>query len=395
MKIHTTWNTEANTATAVHMAYNNLKNELGRSPDLLIVYTSIRHDGETIMSILSDLAPNTPLQGGTSCLGVMTADGFHSANGTGLGLFGICDEAGDYGVGVSQIGDDPRAAGAKAIQQAVVNAKRPGELPDLIWLSGVPGSEEMVLLGIQDTVGPDVPIAGGSTADNKVQGKWQQFANGQVYTDAVVVTAMYPSVNTHLAFHSGYSPTEYTGQVTRAEGRTLYEINDCSAAQVYNKWTNGSINEFLDGGNVLSSTTLYPLGRFVGEVGNMPYHRLSHPDSVTPEGALTLFSNINVGEQITLMHGTRRSLVRRAGRVARAALGAGHITADQISGALIIYCAGCMLTVQDEMEQVAAEIRMALGNKPFMGAFTFGEQGCFLGGENHHGNLMISVVVFE
>ena len=76
-------------------------------------------------------------------------------------------------------------------------------------------------------------------------------------------------------------------------------------------------------------------------------------------------------------------------------MGAGRLTADQVSGALVIYCAGCMLTVQDEMEEVAAEVREALGGKPFLGAFTFGEQGCFTGGENRHGNLMISVVVFE
>ena len=47
------------------------------------------------------------------------------------------------------------------------------------------------------------------------------------------------------------------------------------------------------------------------------------------------------------------------------------------------------------MEEVATEVREALGGKPFLGAFTFGEQGCFTGGESHHGNLMISVVVFE
>ena len=96
-----------------------------------------------------------------------------------------------------------------------------------------------------------------------------------------------------------------------------------------------------------------------------------------------------------MMSGTRSSLISRAGRVARAALGAGNLTPDQICGALVIYCAGCMLTIQDQMDEVAAEVRDALGGKPFIGAFTFGEQGCFIGGENHHGNLMISVVVFE
>ena len=148
----------------------------------------------------------------------MTAEGFHSADGVGLGLFAILDEEGDYGVGVALVNDDPRASGAEAIQKAIINAGRPGEPPDLVWINGVPGHEEAVLTGIQDVLGPDVPIAGGSSADNTVEGYWQQFADGQVYTNAVIVTAMYPSTSTYLAFHSGYSPTETKGRVTKSQG---------------------------------------------------------------------------------------------------------------------------------------------------------------------------------
>jgi len=395
MRISTSWDVSADTEKAANNAYQKIISELGGPPDLLIVYSSVMHDGGTLMGALREMAPATPIHGSTSCLGVMTADGFHSADGVGLGLFAILDEEGDYGVGVALVNDDPRASGAEAIQKAIINAGRPGEPPDLVWINGVPGHEEAVLTGIQDVLGPDVPIAGGSSADNTVEGYWQQFADGQVYTNAVIVTAMYPSTSTYLAFHSGYSPTETKGQVTKGQGRTLYEIDGQPAANVYNDWTGGIIEDYLDGGNVLAATTLFPIGRQVGQVGQMPYHRLSHPDSVTPEGALTLFSDIEEGEELILMSGTRSSLISRAGRVASAALGAGRLTTDRISGALVIYCAGCMLTVQDEMEEVATEIRKALGAKPFIGAFTFGEQGCFTGGESRHGNLMISVVVFE
>jgi hypothetical protein len=394
-KISTSWSVVPDTYQAVKSAYEEILSDLGGAPDLLIVYSSVTYDSQVLANALQNLAPGVPVHGSTSCLGVMTAAGFHTKDGIGLGLFAIADEDGDYGVGVALVDDDPRASGAEAIQKAINNADRPGEPPELVWINGVPGHEEAVLEGIQDILGPDVPIAGGSSADNTVEGYWQQFANGQIYTNAVIVTAMYPSTNTYLAFHSGYSPSATSGQVTKSEGRTLYEIDGRSAAQVYNEWTGGVISDNLEGGNVLAATSLYPLGRQVGQVGQVPYHRLSHPDSVTADGALTLFSNIEEGEELILMNGTRKSLISRAGRVARAALGAGQLTSDQISGALVIYCAGCMLTVQDKMEEVAAEVGEALGGKPFMGAFTFGEQGCFTGGENRHGNLMISVVVFE
>jgi hypothetical protein len=54
-----------------------------------------------------------------------------------------------------------------------------------------------------------------------------------------------------------------------------------------------------------------------------------------------------------------------------------------------------MLAVREDMDQVAAAIDSAIGQAPFLGIFTFGEQGCFIGNNNTHGNLMISVVVFS
>ena len=146
---------------------------------------------------------------------------------------------------------------------------------------------------------------------------------------------------------------------------------------------------------MLGATTLHPLAREVGSIDTLAYHRLLHPDSVTADGALTLFANLETGDELIMMEGTQQSLVTRAGRVAQNALDAGRISADNVAGALVIYCAGCMLTVQDQMDAVAENIADALEQKPFVGTFTFGEQGCFIGGENHHGNLMISVVVFE
>jgi len=138
--------------------------------------------------------------------------------------------------------------------------------------------------------------------------------------------------------------------VTRADGRILYEIDGRPAAEVYNDWTDGVLQDAFatDEQNVLPLTTLYPLGRVVGSVGGTAYHQLSHPDHITPERGLSLFSDVEVGDELWLMKGTRQSLVERAGRVARAAMRTGDIQPDNIAGGLVIYCAGCMLTVQDQ-----------------------------------------------
>jgi hypothetical protein len=395
MKIATSWSTAPDTDSAVTVAYQKLVEQLAADPQLVFLHSSAAYDSEVLVRRLQEMAPNVPVHGGTSCLGVMTEIGFHSDDGLGLGMFGILDPEGSYGVGVARTGDDPRTAVTNAAQQALERAHRPGEVPATAWITAAPGQEEALIQGIEDLFGSNVPVAGGSSGDNTVAGEWKQFANGQVYQDAVVVTTLFPSTEVMFTFHSGYEPSDRKGRVTRAEGRVLHEIEGRPAAQVYNEWTGGVISDTLAaGGNVLTQTTLYPLGRVVGRVGGAPYFRLSHPDSVTPEGALTLFTDMEKGAEIILMRGTRESLVTRAGHVAQSVLDTYSATTSEIAGALVVYCAGCMLTVQDRMNEVIANLRSALGEKPFLGMFTFGEQGCFIGGENRHGNLMISVLIF-
>lgn len=395
MRIATSASTAVDTAFAVTTAYQELVEKLGDEPQILFLHSSVTYDCALLLRELQELAPQMPIHGGTSCLGVMTEAGFHSADGRGLGMLGLCDPDGSYGVGAVSMGDDPRATAAEAVRQALEQAGRPGELPALVWVMAAPGREELVLEGIEDVLGVGVPIIGGSAADNTVTGEWLQFANGQLYQDAVVIAVLFPTTDIMVAFHSGYEPSARSGRVTRVAGRVLYEIDGRPAAQVYNEWIGGALTDVLPtGGNVLARTTLFPLGRQVGLVGGLPYFRLSHADGITAEGALTLFTTVEEGEELVLMRGSPDSLVTRAGRVAQAALESSAASSADVAGALVIYCAGCMLTVQPRMAEVSAGLRAALGEKPFLGAFTFGEQGCFVGGENRHGNLMISVLLF-
>jgi hypothetical protein len=147
--------------------------------------------------------------------------------------------------------------------------------------------------------------------------------------------------------------------------------------------------------NVLMDPSLSPLGRIVGEFGGIPYFQLSHPETFSADRALTLFTKIREGERVYLMRGSKDALVSRPKRVVDSALRNASVRDAKPIGALVIYCAGCMLTVKERMGEVVENFNSALGTDiPFLGAFTFGEQGCFFGGENRHGNLMISALLF-
>jgi len=250
-----------------------------------------------------------------------------------------------------------------------------------------------VLAGIEDLVGPEVPVAGGSSGDNDVVGRWSQLASGQCYTDAVVVSVLFPTTEVMYAFHNGYGPTDHRGIATKVKGRELVEIDGRPAALVYDEWTDGKLEAAVPG-NFLAKTTLTPLGREVGKAGGVPYFLLSHPDTVTTDKTLTLYTSLQEGDELVQMRGTVDSLVLRAGNVARGAIDGDGVTPDEVAGAFVVYCSGCMLTVQERMSEVVDGLREGLADAPFLGHFSFGEQGCFLSGHNYHGNLMISVLMF-
>ncbi len=394
MKIATGFSTRNGTQAVVE-AYENLKSQLDCMPDYLMLHCSVNYDLNEILTELKQLAPGIPLHGGTSCRGVITEQGYHNHEGFGLALFGISDPDGAYGVGGAVIKGDPSFSAQQAIQQALENADCLGEIPAMVFMTAMPGSEEQIISGIEDLLGSDVPVMGGSSADNDVSGQWQQLANENIYSEAVVVSVFIPSTELLFAFHSGYEPTSISGIATKVDGRVLIEIDERPAAEVYNEWTDGLIkNAIENGGNILGISTLTPLGRIAGEIGGVPYFQLSHPDSVTNKGEITLFSNIKVGERVFLMTGTVESLVSRAGRVIGSTLETHSLSADKVAGAIIIYCAGCMLTVDERINEAVDDMREALPQTPLIGSFTFGEQGCFIGGENRHGNLMISSLMF-
>lgn len=364
-------------------------------PDLLIVYPSVTFGLEALRAALAAEFPTARLHGGSSCLGAMTEQGFHSEGGHGVGVLAIRDPHGAYGTAMRPLGGDPAVLAAEATSAAMADARRPGEMPIAVLVTATPGQEEEVIRGIERAAGAHVPILGGSAADNAVEGRWEVFDRCTTATSAMLITALYPSVDVSYSFHSGYSPTALRGRVTSAEGRLVRAIDGEPAAVVYARWLDGGIDDALEGGaSVLARTTLYPLGRVAGSIEGSAYYQLSHPERITADHALAQFATVGEGDELVLMRGTPDSLVDRAARVARAALGASDAEPGDVIGGIVVYCAGCMLTVQDRMDEVVAGLQRALPARPFVGTFTFGEQGCFPSGENKHGNLMISALLF-
>jgi len=393
MKILTGMSSASTAMEAVSEISAQIQLDRGDLPDFVALHFSLGWALQDIHAAANSVFGTAALHGGSSCQGVMTDKGLAMHDGRGMGAFAIWDKEGAYGTAMVQLSDNPRAAAKMATEMALHNAKREGEAPDLVWLTSAPGCEEQVLEGIKDVLGHEVIIVGGSSADNDVSGKWGQFTSARVGTDCVIVSVLFPSCAISCAYESGYAPTTTSGKVTRVEGRRVYEIDAQPAATVYSSWTEGSVAEAHNTDlSILAASTFFPLGRQSGTLADVPFHLLAHPATAHPDGSLSLFANVEPGETLWLMNGSPDSLVARAGRVA--ASSRNDQENDKACGALVVYCGGCMLAVQDRMSEVAQGVINALGGAPFLGVFTFGEQGAPHGSETRHGNLMISCSCF-
>lgn len=394
MKTATAYSLHRSPQAAVEEAVTLLQARLQSPLSMVVVSCTVAHQVAELNQRLREALPGVPLFGCTSCSAVMTEEGHHLGEGYTLALLGLSDPEGAFGVAAAPLEQDAKQAGAEAVRQALIQADRPYELPGMVWLTTAAGHEEQVLQGILGELGESTCISGGSAADNDLSGQWAQFCQGEVYGQAAVAAVLFPSSEVVSIFQNGYEPTPCSAVITEADGRYLRTLDGKPAAEVYNDWTQGLIQaELKSAGPVHAITTLKPLGRQMGEIGGVPQYLLSLPERVTPEHGLTLLTEVQEGERLYLMEGRLESLVSRAGRVASGALRAHNLTSADVAGALIVFCYSSMLAIGPEMTGVADAVRQALGDKPFLGIFTFGEQGCFPNGRNHHGNLMISITL--
>jgi hypothetical protein len=378
-----------------------------RGADAAFVYAfyGCDHDDDAIYAFLRSRFPAAAILGGTSCAGVMNQDKLWGAGSIGLLL--IDDAEGDYGVGAAELDGDAAATAEATLHAALADAGCPGELPELIWVYQAPGHEEQVIEGLRRIVGDRCPIIGGSSADNTVEGKWRQLGPNGILTNGLVVAALFPSGGMGYAFQGGYEPAGPSGVVTRVgfdpaddngmmngSGREIVSIDDAPAAATYNRWIGNILDhKIASGGNILLETTMWPLAVSAGTFEGVPHYLLVHPEAIGSGGSLKTFAAIEEGTRIYSMRGDKEQLVERAGHVANAAAARLPGGAGSLAGGLIVYCAGCMLAVGEAMPNVTQKVAESFSGLPFLGCFTFGEQGLIVD-RNVHGNLMISAIAF-
>ena len=300
-------------------------------------------------------------------------------------LLAAADSA--FGVGAAEIDDDPRAAGREAVRNAIAQAgKTESDSVAAFFLIAGPGAEERLIRGIEDVIGR-VPMAGGSAGNAGGEEPWKEFANDKILTNGVVVGVLYSDLPFGVSYTGYYKPTDKRGVITKVrDRRTLVEIDRRSAMEVYAEWRGMKVEE-LTGGELLMATIPFPLGR--QDVGGDLWW-IIHPVNGNDDGSMATGSDLAEGSAVTMMEATLDEIVQGASEVVKMALD--DLEAE--AGALLIgHCAGRAMAIGTEgMVKVGENIKAILGDTPFLGFCTFGEQGYAKWTTNGAGGLMLTAL---
>jgi len=410
------WSVHASEAQAAAEAGSMLKKGLTRAPNFVILLaTSGYSSPKVLLDEVREELGNPKLFGFTSYRGVFTPDGVHvGEKGASLAILGFATSDYAIGAGVGRLAredlfdmgllrDANPEAVAKATREAIAAARaQAGQAEDatpaLILLSSQPGTEELVLDEVKRVFGDKVPLFGGSSNKNDFT-FGPVFANDRVSEKGLAIALFFGKKTAGTHFHAGFAVTKRHGKVTRMAGpRVVAEIDGRPAFDVLNGWSGGALNhvDVSTSPVILRETSTHCFARRLDAAKGIDRIVSVVPTVARPDKSLEVGASFKVGDEIFYVEGTTRTLVERPSYVTTLAARNARIAEEAIAGALHTYCTAASWAVgEEEIQGIVPEITKALGGRPFIGAFSGGEQGLMPGKGYFQGNLMSSTVVFS
>ena len=336
-----------------------------KKPKLGLLFTSIKYDQNEVIKGIKSVYNDIIVVGCTSSGAIMTPEGIISSDNGFAGMMLFEDNELMVGVAGSPRGNDPRETGKKIAKSAMENAGKKFA-PVAFAMFASPAEEEYYLKGIQDVIG-EVPMFGGSAADDAVAGDWKVFCEDKTFADGYAVAFFYTTKDIKNVFTGAYEETDKVGIVTKVENdRKICEIDHVPALKKFAEW-NGLNPDELMGQNLLVASIPCALGvkTLQGDLTAVRHPMIGNPDysfnvgaKVAPKTAIIQLKNDVDG----LKNGAAQTIK--------------EVKKDFDPAALfLIHCGGRKLHIGDRVDEDFVAIKNACGNIPFIVAFTFGEYG--------------------
>ena len=359
------------------------------NPQVGLLFTSCVQDQNKIMEGAKSVLGDVPVIGCTSSAAICTQDGYlnKETGYSGMMLFG-----GDLEVvtaGSAQTDETPREVGRKVALEAISKVKGEDTEPDFFFMSASPANEEEYLEGIQDVIG-NVPVFGGSAADNTVEGKWSILNDGEAFADGLTIAIFYTKGEMKNLYTGAYHETSNVGVITKVrDERTLVEIDHEPALKKYAEWT-GKTVESLMGNNLLTETICAPLG-VKDPIGKVTAVR--HPMFGNDDLSMNIGANLAENTAVIELSNTPEGILKANEETINSL---NKLMVTEPNSYFLVHCGGRRLglALSSIEDKIYPEVKKVIPNKEFLMVFTFGEYGMGDHSSNTVGGLSLSYTAF-
>ena len=385
MKANVAWSTEENAYLAGKACAKKAVLDLVQTK-VAFIFSSVKYNQEQLLAGAKEELGTAPIIGCTSNGGILVPDGYITSENGFAGILALGDP--DTAVGVSGLPKmlTARETGRKVAENAM---KKVGTTfsPSYFFMIANPGEEEEYAKGVQDIIG-DVPMFGGSSADDDLSGKWKIFTDEGAFSEGVAVAFFYTNKKIVNEYTGKYHETVNSGVITKIEGkRTLTEINGIPAMKKYAEWADFKTRELM-GDKILTKSILKPIG-VKTPTGNITLIR--HPMKGNSDYSINIGNDLSINTAVVQMQASLEELIK-APKIVLKSLKA-RLKAEP-AAYLFIHCGGRKIAIGEKIGEVAKLIKEEAGDVPYIMPFTFGEYGRAEHEANNMGGLMLSETAF-
>lgn len=345
-----------------------------KNPKVGLLFTSVKYDQDEVIKGIKSVNSDMKVIGCTSSGAIMTPEGIISGENGFAGMLVLEDNELNVGVAGSPRGENPRETGRRIAREAMEMAGKKFA-PVAFAMFASPAEEEYYLKGIQDVVG-EIPMFGGSGADDAVVGDWKIFCEDKSFGDGCAVALFYTTKDIKNVFTGAYNETDNVGIVTKVEDdRRIVEIDHVPALKKYAEWTGMNPDELM-GQNLLVASIPYALGvkSIQGDLTAVRHPMVGNPDY-----------SFNVGAKVAEKTAFIQLQTDVDGLIEGAVTTIKEVKKDFDPAALfLVHCGGRKLHIGNRIDEDFVAIKNAAGDVPFIVAFTFGEYG-----QNNHSGATI------
>jgi hypothetical protein len=339
--------------------------EAGNKANLIIVFSTVAYSQQKILKGVRSISKEIPLVG-CSDSGEITTEGPVSKH---LAVMALNSDTINFTIGIGEGADkDSHKAGVMAAQEVKKKAKGDISL-FMMLLDGLAENGAATVRGVQEVLGENFPIVGGSAGDDFLFKKTYEHFNDQVLTNTAIGLGLSGKFSFGVGVRHGWEPIGLPMKVTKAKGAKLIEVNNRPALSIYEDYFGKKAEELIKEPIARMAYT-YPLGM---SVEGSPELLIRDVVIANEKGEITCAAEIPEGSEVRLMLGDPDKAIQAAKEAAEGALA-------QLKGAKpeVIFVFDCMARCKLLGPRIGEEIlaiQEVLGKDiPLIGFYTYGEQ---------------------